>query len=141
MKFTESRKNAVFLLIGIIFIIVLIHYILVPSYFSVAVACFASGEEYLEEQGMVVVGQVISGSDLETGERKEPEIKIAEFIDVDSDLYNKIWKHENCHVNQIKRGYPSLSCGNLVQKYLSEVECYTAEHLPDRIYYMFYEKY
>jgi hypothetical protein len=100
----------------------------IPAYESYAYVCHP---EKINMSNYVVLGQLNTTNDKIT-------LTINEEIESDSDLYNEVYKHENCHLTQVIRGYPSRMCEDPIQKYFSEVECYIAEDLPDFIYYQIY---
>ena len=60
-------------------------------------------------------------------------------INPESRLHRTILRHENCHLNQIERGF-NPTCEDSFLVFLCEVECYSVEKLPDKIFYMSREK-
>lgn len=122
-------KKIIKIFIWIIIITLLLALIFVPSYLSVRASCGENGEEFLEDLGLMIGGQVIIENITETSE----DIQIIIINDKP-----RILRHETVHVVQYKRGFPSLSCSHPVQKYLSEIEAYIFQWLPDKIFYWMY---
>jgi len=111
---------ALFLLVIIISLILYIN-ILKPAYFSVVISCSENPEQILEDYNLFIGG--------ETTYYNKTNITIVLYYDDPS-----IEKHENCHLIQFQRNFPSQSCEHKVSKYLAEVECYTVENFPNIIY-------
>lgn len=131
----EKIKTFILFIISIIVGILFYLTILQPSYASYYIACNPNISEE-KFPNYIILGKTISL----INESNEREIKV-EITDTGNEKQNrKILRHELVHVSQTKRGFPSLSCSNQIQKYLAEVEAYTLENLPDNIFYIFYDK-
>lgn len=122
------KKLKIFLIsISIILVLTLLTIkILIPSYNSYAFVC----KEDFNRESFVVLG--VTKIIINESNEQEIIIQIKESLSGKERL--RTIKHENCHKSQILRGFPSLSCSDPIQKYLSEVECYTAEYLPSFLY-------
>lgn len=115
--------------IWIIIITLLLALIFVPSYLSVRTACGEEGEEFLEKFGLMIGGEMIVENITETTEDITIILKSEK---------PRILRHEICHVIQYKRGFPKLDCCHPLQKYLSEIECYSMQRFPDKVFYWMY---
>lgn len=129
----QKKRNFIFVIAIITLSIILIREILFPSYVSVAVVCLPGSLEVLEDLGGQVTGTTTFIQN-ETFPEGKIEVQLAEGFENNEETI----KHEQCHVRQFQRGFPSASCVTPVQKYLTEVECYSVEKLPTPIYEIFY---
>jgi len=102
------------------------------SYASYISACHPNnlGDEY------IAYGQTISN--YSEGELTSSTIQISSIIDPNSSLYLEILQHEKCHVTQSKRNNKILSCNYPIRKIFSEIECYTVDELPSKIFDFLY---
>lgn len=96
-----------------------------PAYLSYIVACNPVQYELINEQLQTQGYEISIAGSVTYNESLGLIIKYSD---------EKVLKHELIHVNQLIRGWPSLSCNYPLQKYLSEVEAYTGENFPDFIY-------
>ena len=120
-------------------------FILKPAKASVISVCYVDGEEYVNENyGYEVAGQVSIGDGVNTipydgeGELNLTIEDLTLSLDSDNEVSNMILKHEICHVNQILNGQIP-SCADTDAMYKMELECYTAQYLPDFIYNKIYD--
>ena len=114
----------------IIFTIFLLIYkpILRPSYFSIVAVCAIDGEDILAENNLTVGGQTIITYN-ETG------VENITVIIYGNDTYLR--KHETIHVVQARQN-KLFGCTQILFAYLNEVEAYTMQNLPDKIFIKIY---
>ena len=122
-----SAKKIVILSLVLIVFFILIDSIFYPSYLSVVQSCSPTYFEETYGDRYYVAGQT-------TLNESTQEVEI--YLVDETDLITL--KHELIHISQYNRGFPRLSCSNILSKYISEVEAYTFEKLPNRIYNWFY---
>lgn len=107
--------------------------IIKPSYVSYSMVCIPGKSQEYADLGYLVAGSITIIQPQEQFPKKPVEVKIDINI-----LTNKTIKHELCHVKQHERGYFSQECSHPYQKILSEVECYSTEYIPMKIYNLLY---
>ena len=112
--------------VGILVLILsyLILQVFIPAYRSYQYACLP---EKFEETTWKVAG-------LTTFDPDTKEIKVEIY-----QITAEVIKHEYCHVTQLKRKiWLSHSCTYPLQIIGSEIECYLAEDLPNKLYETLY---
>lgn len=132
----KIKISTVLFIIGTLLIISSIYSIVLkPSYVSYSLACNP------ELSNKLFPNSIILGSTTtfinEYGER-EIKVEIKDTGNIKKD--KRTLKHELVHVSQIKRNFPLIGCNTPIQKYFAEVEAYSLEYLPDRVFYVFYDK-
>lgn len=120
--------------------------ILRPAQNSYIAVCDPNAEEILKERGVYIKGAVTLdnatledikfGQGITSEQLKDSNLTIL----LPDDATPSDYRHEYCHVDQIKKGR-FYGCENSFKHYLNEVECYTTQDFPDWLYYMFYDKY
>lgn len=116
----------IFSIILIMIIIIFAKSVIYPSSISYKLSCSVDGPRILEDAEFEIAG--VTKLNRETGEVTVDIIK--------EDPY--VIKHEQCHVKQIERNFPSVLCEDPIQKFISEIECYTTQYLPNGIHKIFY---
>lgn len=126
------KKRLIQLIIVFALMIFILSFLFIfrPAYWSTSSVCFEKELPCtVKRAGMIIINQTNNQTDVEIKifEREStPEYEIAE-------------KHEYCHLQQYKQGR-FYSCDIPALVYLNEVECYTAQYLPNSIYNLFYER-
>ena len=128
-------KNIIIFIISIIFLFFYTTSIIIPAVNSYNYVC---EPQKLKGKNYTVLGTTSYTENQTTKKAENITIKINPQIQINSDLYNQVFKHEYCHKIQSERGYPSQSCEDKIQKILTEMECYTAEKYPNWLYEVFY---
>lgn len=114
-----------------------------PAYLSHITVCTIGGKEKVEELGYILTGSININGDNYTGKLLTTE----DFEKVnDSDIHINILesdvqtiKHELCHYYQITRRDWRFGCDNPWKHYFMEVECYTTQYLPEKIFFLIYD--
>ena len=121
------KKTIKWLLIGIIILLLLGgfyvfgKYVVFPSYLSVKYACTNVSIEEMQEQGYTIAGIYRPSTN--------------QIIIYDADPMT--FKHEKCHYYQNLKGNLN-NCSNQFLLFLDEIQCYTVQYLPDKIYNSLY---
>ena len=132
-----TRKTILYILFGVLFfLLVFFMFIKVffPAYLSYADVCTDIDIE--SKYNVYIAGKVSVGNGT-TG--RDGTINIE---DITIELYTndpKVLRHEIVHVNQLLRGW-APGCDKPLQKYLTEVEAYSMQYFPDKIFYIFYDR-
>lgn len=121
-----------------LFIFVLIYvslllyfYIFRPAYYSYEFVCNPNGPEIIESKGYTPAGQTMQTVN---GSNTTIKISFSENLTLDKSIV----KHECVHYIQYLKGLPGGECHPFIYKYMSEIEAYSGELLPDSIYNIVY---
>ena len=120
--------GVIFLLIGGFLIV--IEFILYPSYLSVQWACYGLDDEELEKKGYILSGIYDSTCDEITIYKNDT----LHPFKPDS----RTMKHEKIHQFQQKKGRLDY-CDKPMKLFVDECEAYFGQYLPNKIYYSIYE--
>lgn len=134
MKRRTKRKLIIAGVIALILLTVLVVLawdIVHLSYVSMASVCYPQMQEKFESQGFVTLG-VFTGSAGNTTVQVFVNPKYEE-------LHRRVLKHELIHKRQYEQGRSFLGCSLFgVFSYVNELEAYTFQNLPDRIFEKLY---
>jgi len=121
MKFL--KKALIFLVVVAILVGLFLFFenVYYPAKLSVKTSCGDFTREELNIQGYYVAGEYFPSSDTIVLYDEDPTVL----------------KHENCHKVQAEKSRLS-GCSNRFGLMLNEIECYSTQNLPDRIYYWIY---
>jgi len=123
MNKMKIKEILVYIIIIILFGVVYFS-LLVPSYLSYLASC--NTEKFEEKYGddfRIMGSTTYTPTQEGDGQIIEEEI----IVEVEDEEDYPVLMHEMCHVNQIKRGFPSLYCDDFIQVYISELECYSIQ--------------
>lgn len=142
-----KHRNFKYLIVdclGVILAFVLILFLLLnvfyPAYLSYAAVCDEKTFIIIQEQLSEYDRELVTSGYVEIdGGGTTDIIQQKIVIIIETGGIDWVTRHELVHVNQIVRGYPSLSCKKPLQKYLGESEAYFMQHLPNFIFYRIYE--
>ncbi|MAG47079.1 hypothetical protein CL617_00605 [archaeon] len=127
------KKQIKILLISLfsfsLFLFLIYYPILKPSKYSVVAVCVEDSERLLEEQGLFIAGSTYVNF-TEDGEIENIRVSLLSDDKI-------VYKHELIHVKQAMQKR-IFSCHNTVLMFTNELEAYTMQFLPNRIFEKIY---